>query len=56
MVCRRGNDSQLVVDILSKHFFSNGYKNDDLNVDLIKDLIGGLKEWSNKIDPNFPKY
>ena len=55
MVCRRGNDSQLAVDLLCKHFFSNNATN-DLNVDLIKDIIGGLKEWSNKIDPNFPKY
>ena len=47
VVCRRGNDSQLVVEILKKHF-------KDLNE--IKDIIGGLNSWSKDIDPNFPQY
>ncbi|CAF0902241.1 unnamed protein product [Brachionus calyciflorus] len=46
LVCRRGNDSQLAVEILEKHF----------NDKEIKDLIGGLQTWSKEIEPDFPKY
>jgi len=46
VVCRRGNDSQIAVDILMKSFESL----------TIKDLIGGLAYWSNHIDKNFPIY
>jgi rhodanese-related sulfurtransferase len=47
VVCRRGNDSQYVVEELSKRL---------VNVDCVKDIIGGLQEWSKVVDTNFPKY
>ncbi|RNA02359.1 adenylyltransferase and sulfurtransferase MOCS3-like [Brachionus plicatilis] len=46
VVCRRGNDSQLAVEILEKHLSPN----------IVKDIKGGLQSWSKEIDPNFPKY
>ncbi len=52
VVCRRGNDSQLAVRKLKD-------KSDSLFGDVaveIKDIVGGLTEWSNTIDETFPKY
>ena len=45
-VCRRGNDSQKAVDILSKSL-------DDC---VVQDIIGGLTKWAQKIDPSMPIY
>ncbi|XP_032681865.1 adenylyltransferase and sulfurtransferase MOCS3 [Odontomachus brunneus] len=47
-LCRRGNDSQKAVQCLKKVFTE-----DTLS---IRDIIGGIHAWSNKIDPSFPKY
>ncbi|KAG0258983.1 Molybdenum cofactor synthesis protein 3 [Mortierella polycephala] len=47
VVCRRGNDSQPAVKILQEHGVTTGE---------IKDLVGGLERWSDRIDPDFPKY
>ncbi len=47
MICRRGNDSQYAVNLLKENI------NNKLN---IKDVIGGLHEWHDSIDKNFPKY
>ena len=52
VVCRRGNDSQLAVRKLksqSDSFFGG------VAVE-IKDIAGGLTEWSNTTDQTFPKY
>lgn len=46
MVCRLGNDSQRAVQ-----FLQNSY--DEI---LVKDIIGGLEEYSLKIDSSFPRY
>ncbi|XP_050458228.1 adenylyltransferase and sulfurtransferase MOCS3 isoform X1 [Cataglyphis hispanica] len=48
ILCRRGNDSQKAVQYLKKLF-----TNDTLR---IRDIIGGIHAWSNKIDPKLPKY
>lgn len=45
VICRYGNDSQLATSKMHKMGFAN-----------VKDIIGGLNMWSNKIDPNFPRY
>lgn len=46
VVCRLGNDSQLAVDALR-----------DAGVQgVVKDLRGGLRAWSQDVDPNFPMY
>ncbi|KAH3671275.1 hypothetical protein OGAPHI_000498 [Ogataea philodendri] len=45
VICRFGNDSQLAV----KHLKKIGYEN-------TVDVIGGLNQWSQKIDPLFPVY
>ncbi|KAF9931339.1 Molybdenum cofactor synthesis protein 3 [Mortierella alpina] len=47
VVCRRGNDSQPAVRILQEHGITTGE---------IKDLVGGLDRWADRIDPDFPKY
>jgi len=47
-MCRRGNDSQKAVQYLKKIFIKDTLK--------IRDIIGGIHAWSNKIDQNFPKY
>jgi adenylyltransferase/sulfurtransferase len=44
VVCRLGNDSQLAVKILEEH----GIR--------AKDIVGGLHEWSLRIDTDFPIY
>jgi len=49
-ICRRGNDSQRAVDELKK------YTEITDNVKWIKDVIGGLYEWSMQVDKNFPIY
>ena len=48
VVCRRGNDSQLVVEKLRSLL-------KDLPV-VIKDLRGGLHAWASDVDPAFPQY
>eukprot|EP00842_Homolaphlyctis_polyrhiza_P006402 jgi/Hompol1/6763/HPOL_003800-RA len=45
VVCRRGNDSQLAVDLLQKHGIKNAY-----------DLVGGLTAWSETVDASMPIY
>lgn len=49
-ICRRGNDSQRAVDELKK------YTEITNNVNWIKDVIGGLYEWSMQVDKDFPIY
>ena len=43
--CHHGNRSQRVVEFL----YGNGFQN-------VKNLIGGIEEWSLKIDPKVPRY
>ena len=45
VVCRRGNDSQRVVDLL----VANG-------VNDVVDLAGGLEAWARETGVNFPHY
>lgn len=45
VVCRRGNDSQIALQILHQ----NGYS-------AAKDLIGGLVSWANIVNCDFPIY
>ena len=46
VVCRRGNDSQLAVQLLQE-------TDSSLN---IRDIRGGLHAWARDIDPEFPVY
>lgn len=46
IVCRLGNDSQIAADALRG--VSGQVR--------IVDLVGGLKAWSQDVDPNFPVY
>lgn len=46
IVCRRGNDSQLAVNLLLE-------VDPDLNV---KDIRGGLHAWARDVDLDFPVY
>jgi rhodanese-related sulfurtransferase len=44
VLCRRGNRSQMAVEILKNHGIES------------KDVIGGLARWSLEIDSEFPLY
>lgn len=46
VICRLGNDSQAATQRMINEF---NFKN-------VKDVIGGLNAWSDKVDPKFPKY
>ncbi|KAG2110302.1 uncharacterized protein F5147DRAFT_575040 [Suillus discolor] len=46
VLCRLGNDSQIAADAIRAI---------DSNL-IVKDVIGGLRAWSNEIDPTFPVY
>jgi rhodanese-related sulfurtransferase len=46
IVCRLGNDSQIAAETLRR---AAGHL-------IIKDIIGGLRAWSNQVDPHFPVY
>lgn len=48
LLCRRGNDSQKAAQYLKMKFTEDTLK--------IRDIIGGIHAWSNKIDNKFPKY
>lgn len=48
LLCRRGNDSQKATQYLKKIFTEDTLK--------IRDIIGGIHAWSNKIDSKFPIY
>ncbi|KAJ3095775.1 Molybdenum cofactor synthesis protein 3 [Phlyctochytrium bullatum] len=45
VVCRLGNDSQLAVQLLKAGGIKESW-----------DLAGGLYQWSDEVDPSFPKY
>lgn len=47
-VCRRGNDSQLAVRQLESTLSEHGCQ--------VRDIIGGLTAWANRIDPTLPVY
>ncbi|KAL5212294.1 hypothetical protein ABZP36_023141 [Zizania latifolia] len=45
VICRRGNDSQIAVQLLREKGFLSA-----------KDIIGGLQSWAQDVDPDFPVY
>jgi adenylyltransferase and sulfurtransferase len=45
VMCRRGNDSQIAVQLLHEKGFISA-----------KDIIGGLQSWALHVDPDFPAY
>lgn len=50
VVCHRGNESQLAVNILKE-------KSVELDHSInFRDLIGGLESWATEIDVLFPRY
>jgi adenylyltransferase/sulfurtransferase len=66
VVCHRGNDSQLAVELLRSKFpdskganHSGGNNNSgggkDENV-TFRDLAGGLEAWAAEVDESFPRY
>ncbi|KAL4720469.1 hypothetical protein ACJJTC_018079 [Scirpophaga incertulas] len=48
-ICRRGNDSQVVVRQLLDGV-------DRMYHDRLYDVIGGLHQWAKQVDPDFPIY
>ena len=59
VVCRRGNDSQIAVQLLKDYFekqsSSGGPGGDALSI-VVKDVVGGLSLWTDEVDSQFPKY
>jgi rhodanese-related sulfurtransferase len=47
-VCHQGNDSQRAVVLLKKILQDSQIT--------VKDIAGGLEQWSKNIDPSFPRY
>ncbi|KAF9086289.1 Molybdenum cofactor synthesis protein 3, partial [Mortierella sp. AM989] len=45
VMCRRGNDSQPAVLLLQEQLVTAGE---------IRDIVGGLEKWADRIDPDFP--
>ncbi|CAA0842446.1 Adenylyltransferase and sulfurtransferase MOCS3 [Striga hermonthica] len=45
VICRRGNDSQMAVELLREMGFA-----------FAKDIVGGLESWAHDVDPQFPMY
>ena len=52
VVCRRGNDSQIAVGLIRASLA----KILPTCLVSVKDLIGGLRSWSDSVDNSFPKY
>lgn len=50
VVCRRGNDSQVVAQALIDEFNARSIDTE------VKDIVGGLHAWTALIDSNFPIY
>ena len=55
VVCRRGNDSQLAVQLLREEVKVREEEAASAGVS-IQDIAGGLTEWADTVDPLFPKY
>ena len=54
VVCRRGNDSQLAVQLLREEV---KVREEEASAGVsIQDIAGGLAEWADTVDPLFPKY
>lgn len=47
VICRLGNDSQIAAEAL-RHTGGGEL--------IVRDVIGGLRAWSNTVDPGFPIY
>jgi len=43
--CKSGARSQKAVDLMKQHGFKN-----------VRNMIGGITAWSDKVDPSVPKY
>lgn len=58
VVCRRGNDSQLAVQLLQKQRAEESGSSGPTSRCgvIIRDIVGGLREWTDTVDPLFPKY
>lgn len=46
IICRSGNDSQIV----TKELIESGFHRS------VKDVVGGFKAWTEQVDPSWPKY
>uniref|UniRef100_A0A1I7XA30 Rhodanese domain-containing protein n=1 Tax=Heterorhabditis bacteriophora TaxID=37862 RepID=A0A1I7XA30_HETBA len=46
IICHRGNDSQLAVEMLR----------DKLSPIRVKDIQGGYEAWASEVNPQFPTY
>lgn len=51
VICHHGNQSQLAVELLQKKIACTKY-----HALIVKDIIGGIDQWSFEIDHSFPRY
>lgn len=56
VVCRRGNDSQIAVQLLKDYFEKQSSAGKDASSIVVKDIVGGLSLWTDEVDSQFPKY
>lgn len=52
-MCRRGNDSLISAQALRAALSESGKEGEKYRV---KDVVGGVRAWSDKVDPTFPMY
>ena len=56
VVCRRGNDSQIAVQLLKDYFEKQSSAGKHASNIVVKDIVGGLSLWTDEVDSQFPKY
>ena len=52
-MCRRWNDSLISAQALRAALSESGKEGEKCRV---KDVVGGVRAWSDKVDPTFPMY
>jgi adenylyltransferase/sulfurtransferase len=54
-MCRRGNDSLISAQAL-RAALSESEAGKEGEICRVKDVVGGVRAWSDKVDPTFPMY
>jgi adenylyltransferase/sulfurtransferase len=54
-MCRRGNDSSIAAQAL-RAALSDSKSGKEGEKCRVKDVFGGVRAWSDKVDPTFPMY
>lgn len=54
-MCRRGNDSLISAQAL-RAALSESKAGKEGEIFRVKDVVGGIRAWSDQVDPTFPMY